>query len=455
MSYLRAALERGIKTRLKCNASLRIQGQKVLPKPSLQVFSLRWVQSKASQSKVPPKGLSDVQRALKKAPPVKPKGQDGVSKEEAPRYYNQSLYIMGGVVGFIFSIQTVFAGLDKWVAHWESQETNETMATPISRRKFVRERIFNKDGDDNDDDDTPLKMRTFVGLNFKTKSLILQEMEKLRLVPAKNLIFFQADSMEPVMLGYLEEQRRVQIFEKEDLSLFDASLGLPLHLCQDWESAEEVDLSRVRQDDTYMALRTRFPSVFDWTLTLDQEELSKNLTASELRELKETFVLSLAAKSFIVSKKLREMKDQRRKFVELVTGTFPVIAYMVVTVKINDHLKMFQRPLAARLAIYAAVASLMTMTMMVAYTEEEAGLLDRVNRQLKEEGYSEGGVEYLTKQIRRGELLHKGLPSEASRFVTNEGDISKPILTSLHSKETSPSYQLKFFQSNEITTDAD
>jgi len=95
MSYLRAALERGIKTRLKCNASLRIQGQKVLPKPSLQVFSLRWVQSKASQSKVPPKGLSDVQRALKKAPPVKPKGQDASRRLIATLAFGAFVYKYG------------------------------------------------------------------------------------------------------------------------------------------------------------------------------------------------------------------------------------------------------------------------------------------------------------------------------------------------------------------------
>ena len=64
-------------------------------------------------------------------------------------------------------------------------------------------------------------------------------------------------------------------------------------------------------------------------------------------------------------------------------------------------------------------------------------------------GHGEGGVEYLEKQVRRGQLLNKGWPACNSRFynlVTAEGQTQRPFFSSVNADINSPTEHLLYFK---------
>ena len=176
------------------------------------------------------------------------------------------------------------------------------------------------------------------------------------------------------------------------------------------------------------------------------------------QQQQDTLVLSETAKRYIIARKMRELLDREWQAADIAVN---IVAMGVTINALNSILtKTFLASAATTMRAGAILAVLSTGVMVanVVWTWLEAQLASRVNRSLKEDGYTQGAVEYLEKQMRRGQLVTKawyptGTQSLLSQFFQNdsllssEGETRKPHFSSSHSETNSPSAHLQFFQS--------
>ena len=118
-------------------------------------------------------------------------------------------------------------------------------------------------------------------------------------------------------------------------------------------------------------------------------------------------MLSETAKRYIIARKMRELLDREWQAADIAVN----IVTMGVTINaLNSILtKTFLASAATTMRAGAILVVLSTGVMVanVVWTWLEAQMASRVNRSLKEDGYTEGAVEYLEKQMRRGQLVTK------------------------------------------------
>jgi len=335
-------------------------------------------------------------------------------------------------------------GSDFWVYHWETLETKESdravsvvgkkpdrIATLTCRvEKVMREYDLRESGGA---PVVPIERRMCYGIADSLANIITDEMHKFNVEGKMGTAFFLADSLDTEGFGHDNSGR------------LDAASGFPFYAS--FDTIQDVDLSKIHQKLPFtFKLSNRFPQWFKYSLNV--EEVEKNLTAEELQELKETMVLSEGAKRYMVARRLIEMKDNKWRAVDTFLPPSSLFLLIAAWGRLREKgLKKQPGLLQAGVALMLSGATVIWYSLV--WTLFDTQMRMRVHEELKSRGgYTEGAVEYLEKQIRRGQLLRKGWSEGASReLISEEGETQCAFFTGTHSKQSSPSALLEFIKS--------
>jgi len=218
-----------------------------------------------------------------------------------------------------------------------------------------------------------------------------------------------------------------------------------------FESTEDIRLDKLVQKTPFVLYFSKnFPNWFNHDL--DWASAESKLTPEEFEELKGTFVLSEAAKRFVIARNLRLMLDGEWKAVDIVVNLATLYASMsalhhVVTTTLAT------KPMVAKIGAGLVTVGVGTGLAAAVWTLSERSVMTRINKSLKADGYSEGGVEYLEKQVRRGQLLSKVWYENftpnlfKARLISEEGETTEAYFSSFQNPSNSPSVHLDFFRS--------
>ena len=204
-----------------------------------------------------------------------------------------------------------------------------------------------------------------------------------------------------------------QLFTPISALRFKAALGIPYYA--NFTNEKAVDLSQLKHKTAYVPLQDPV-----------QMDLSRLTDDGNLNELKATFILSDDAKMFLLATQSYEMCSQLALSSKLFEKSILVILYATLTSSINSLFKMFKHPLIVRLGMYMmCFAGIGLSSIAVTHIGRTAldETLDQMACQLGPQ-YSQGGVEFFNKAIKRAQLLRENLP-EAKEYFDENGDLIK------------------------------
>jgi len=220
----------------------------------------------------------------------------------------------------------------------------------------------------------------------------------------ENMDIYTADSLRVEGHGYMATN-------------WATMLGVPYFF--EWNSKEDVRLEDIRHKWKHLIV-TRFT---DNTITLD----NLNLSHDEVDELKETFVLSNNAKKFAIAQKLIEMGRLSDWLLFTSVPPSAVVLLNMLSCQTNDIFKMFERPWIVRYALYSVWASIAFCTCFLLFSQQLDDIDLEADKKLLilDRDYLEGGQEYYTKEMRRGQLLRKGLGEKGEELFHINGNLNR------------------------------
>ena len=310
---------------------------------------------------------------------------------------------------------------DGFVFHYEAKEVNEVGSKYKDATKRMEESKGSKDGKD-------LKGLYYLEMDPETAVLVENEMCKQEFTDkeANNLIYFVSDTLEPVLAGSLGSTN------------FWSIIGLP-KFWNLWKTPDDVELDKVRQ--CWPRVSRRLSSLIDCSTSLDVEKVKELLSKDEIKELKETFILSVNAKKYIIASTLMRARDDYTFLFDVHGWPFFVTLMKTFAVSLNDSLNMFSRPRFVRYTMYLVIFVMMAMTAISSQALAESRLVKDQAEKMKKLGpeYVSGAMEYYEKQIRRAELMRKA----QSHLYDEEGDFRRMRgrLTNVNAKEQLSHYK--------------
>lgn len=387
----------------------------------------------------PVKGLADAQKSIQKSADKFKRTE----KPKSPGSENEMGFLEIGLFATLFVVVgtgtwTQMGGPDSWVFHWQSEDTRPPPPPP--RKSFLRmvvEGDYKQTVQRQAGPITTTEHSMCLGMKLQLEKILLDELRKHCIPDKRCQRFFMADSLAPEVLGHVSNDT------------MESCMGLPYYMS--FESREDVCLDKLFQKTPFVLFfGKKFPNWFRHSL--DLEAVEKNLTQEEFEELKDTMVLSEAAKRFIIARKLRELLDREWHFVDLGVNIITATATLMTLHNLINN-KLASKPMFAKCWAGLGVVGMGVFGAMSAWTLAENGMSTRINERLKEDGYSEGGIEYLEKQVRRGQLLTKAWTNSSSnnffrvKIISEEGETQKPHFSSYQNLANTPSVQLDFFRS--------
>lgn len=205
------------------------------------------------------------------------------------------------------------------------------------------------------------------------------------------------------------------------------SVGLPRHML--WKNEEEVDLESV----TFKPYWNKFFKGFKIPQDADPEDI---------KELKESLLLSPEARQFIVSKCMAKANDYYfffTIFLPLIMGSM----HYVVGRRLNANLELFNKTKIKNIrffrlgiqSLWGFVAVGMTIMLHNVFTRErDSGAVETVINSIQD---AEAAAEFYNKCIRRNKVLRKIIGPESHYYIEEDGNIvvenwEFPEYTSLH-----------------------
>ncbi len=152
--------------------------------------------------------------------------------------------------------------------------------------------------------------------------------------------------LEPLNVYYSDELSVLPVifFSVSTNSYAQGSLGLPFY-------ASYKDVSEVKLADLKQKKYLPFLNV-----CVDLAKLNQ-VNEEDLKALKETLVLSTAAKKFLIASAMQEYVAKLAYIYKDLSSFIPLLVFYISTNKLNTYGNMFQRPFLLRLGVYAIIAS--------------------------------------------------------------------------------------------------
>ena len=192
---------------------------------------------------------------------------------------------------------------------------------------------------------------------------------------------------------------------------FRAALGLPFYT--NFSNQKAVDLAQMKHKTAYVPLQ-------------DPVQIDLSCITDEMEDLKETFMLSDDAKMFLLATQSYEMCSQLVLTSKICEKSILILLYATLTSNINSLFNMFKYPLIARLGMYVMCFSGIGMYGIAVNCLGRKALNETLDQMACQLGlqYSQGGIEFYSKAIKRAQLLREKLP-EAVEYFNEDGDLVK------------------------------
>lgn len=190
-------------------------------------------------------------------------------------------------------------------------------------------------------------------------------------------------------------------------------LGVPFYVT--FSDTKPVDFTQLKHRTAYIPVKD--PVQIDLSCLDDR---------TDTEELKETFVLSDNAKKFLLATQSYELCSAFVLTAKLSQKSVYVLMYATVASTINQVFNLFRYPLIVRLGMYAMCLSATGMYGIALNHMGRKALDETIDQMVCRLGlqYSQGGVEFYSKCIRRAQLLRELVP-EALEYFDENGDLVK------------------------------
>ena len=236
----------------------------------------------------------------------------------------------------------------------------------------------------------------YMEIDQENAALVENEMVKQNFSKdeVKGLIYFVSDTLETNRMGTLGGMSSWCL------------IGLPKYWNL-WDTADDVELDKVRH--CWPFFNKTIQKLVNTTTSLDVDKVNEHLNQDEIKELKETFILSEKAKKYAIASVLLEARDVATVVSQQHAFPWLVTLMKTIPINLNDSLDMFNRPMLIRFSLYVVTSSTLILGTVSMLKIIESMLVKYQAEQMKSFGteYVEGAVEYFEKQIRRAELMRK------------------------------------------------
>lgn len=215
----------------------------------------------------------------------------------------------------------------------------------------------------------------------------------------ENIEVFTSNLLDPVIIGTTHCRE-------------GASVGFPRHMM--WTKEDDIDLTHVRIKPY-------------WNLFFPGFSIPEDADPEDLQELKESLILSPAAREFIVSKQMNVANGYLSWMQVFMPGAFMMLHY-VNGVTVNQKLDLISKPRYQRLGfqllwLYVVIVTFILASNMLKQFTERVHLENVVSSS----DDARAALEYYTQSIKRNKILRKILGPDSHYYFLEDGDISPNV----------------------------
>jgi len=211
----------------------------------------------------------------------------------------------------------------------------------------------------------------------------------------ENVELFTSTLLDPVLIGSTHCRE-------------GASVGFPRHMM--WTSENDIDLDNLRIKPYWNPF---FPGF----------SIPKDVDPADLEELKESLILSPAAREFIVSNQLLAANGYLSWIQVFLPGAFMLLHY-VYGVTLNQKLDLISKPRYQRLGFQMLWFYLVFMTFIMMWNlVKQMSSSDYLESVVRSPEDARAALEFYTAMIKRNKILRKILGPESHYYFLENGEI--------------------------------